>query len=376
MAKNVPAPVDAPVETAPQWEFASQWSKAWKVLKWSGVALLTIAFLTVIGQGFLFYRIFDDVHPLLGYSFILILAALLLLLVGRPLASFLSMPVAAKPPHTPFDIEKPDISLLSQRLKYDLKYLAMLKRNPLLADEVPAMEEGMAAGRALLARFAIAGNDSAANVAADLEAFQKDHIEIHLKKLDAKVDKLIHAEAVGVGVATAFSMNGTVDAFVVLWRNANLIARISQIYFGRPHLGGTLLILRDVAAIVIVSRALEDVTDMTGDVIGGLLGRMGGLIAGPVMDGAVNAMLTLKMGYLAKRRCRAFEGWSARQARSISAEALERVKKESGSVATDLLKRCGGLTSRAAWAAEQTMSGSKNAWSMVQGWFGRKPSEA
>lgn len=376
MAKNVPAPVDAPVETAPQWEFASQWSKAWKVLKWSGVALLTIAFLTVIGQGFLFYRIFDDVHPLLGYSFILILAALLLVLVGRPLASFLSMPVAAKPPHTPFDIEKPDISLLSQRLKYDLKYLAMLKRNPLLADEVPAMEEGIAAGRALLARFAIAGNDSAANVAADLEAFQKDHIEIHLKKLDAKVDKLIHAEAVGVGVATAFSMNGTVDAFVVLWRNANLIARISQIYFGRPHLGGTLLILRDVAAIVIVSRALEDVTDMTGDVIGGLLGRMGGLIAGPVMDGAVNAMLTLKMGYLAKRRCRAFEGWSARQARSISAEALERVKKESGSVATDLLKRCGGLTSRAAWAAEQTMSGSKNAWSMVQGWFGRKPSEA
>ena len=101
MAKNVPAPVDAPVEPAPQWEFASQWSKAWKVLKWSGIALLTIAFLTVIGQGFLFYRIFDDVHPVLGYSFILILAALLFLLVGRPLASFLSMPVAAKAGHSP-----------------------------------------------------------------------------------------------------------------------------------------------------------------------------------------------------------------------------------------------------------------------------------
>ncbi len=376
MAKTEPAPVDAPAETAPQWEFASQWTKAWKVIKWSGAALLTLAFLTVIGQGFLFYRMFDDVHPLLGYSFVLLLAGLLLLLVGRPLVSFLSMPVAARPPHTPFDIENPDISLLSQRLRYDLKYLAMLKRNPLLAEDVAAMDDGLAAGRALLARFAIAGTDSAAQVAAGLETFQKDHIEPHLKTLDAKVDKLIHAEAVGVGVATAFSMNGTVDAFVVLWRNANLIARISQIYFGRPHLGGTLLILRDVAAIVVVSRAMEDVTDMTGDVIGGLLGRMGGLIAGPVMDGAVNAMLTLKMGYLAKRRCRAFEGWSARQARSISAEALERVKKESGSVATDLLKRCGGLTSRAAWAAEQTMSGSRNAWSMVQGWFGRKPSEA
>ena len=375
MAKTMPVPVETSSDSAYQWEFASQWSKAWKVIKWSGAALLMLAFLTVIGQGFLFYRLFDDVHPVLGYAFILLLAGLLLLLVGRPLASFLSMPVAAKPPHTPFDIENPDISLLSQRLKYDLKYLTMLKRNPLLVEDVASIEEGMVAGRALLARFAAADMTEAATVAADLEAFQKRHIEIHLKKLDAKVDKLIHAEAVGVGVATAFSMNGTVDAFVVLWRNANLIAKISQIYFGRPHLGGTLLILRDVAAIVVVSRALEDVTDMTGDVIGGLLGRMGGLIAGPVMDGAVNAMLTLKMGYLAKRRCRAFEGWSARQARSISAEALARVKKESGSVATDLLKRCGGLSSRAAWAAEQTMSGSKNAWSMVQGWFGRKATE-
>lgn len=376
MAKTLPVSAEAGPGASSDWEFASQWSKAWKVIKWSAAALLALAFLTVIGQGFLFYRLFDDVHPILGYAFILLLAGLLILLVGRPMASFLSMPVAARPPHTPFDLENPDISLLSQRLKYDLKYLAMLKRNPLLADEAVAIEAGMVAGRALQGRFAAAGTAEAATVAADLEAFQKQHIEIHLKKLDAQVDKLIHAEAVGVGVATAFSMNGTVDAFVVLWRNANLIAKISQIYFGRPHLGGTLLILRDVAAIVVVSRALEDVTDMTGDVIGGLLGRMGGLIAGPVMDGAVNAMLTLKMGYLAKRRCRAYEGWSAQQARSISAEALERVKRESGSVATDLLKRCGGLTSRAAWAAEQTMSGSRNAWSMIQGWFGRKPSEA
>ncbi|KCZ54987.1 hypothetical protein HY29_01910 [Hyphomonas beringensis] len=376
MATQVPKVPDAAARPAPDWEFASQWAKAWRVIKWSGFALLALAFLTVIGQGFLFYRMFDDVHPLLGYGFILLLAGLLIMLVGRPIASFLSMPVAAKPPHTLFDIEDPDILVLSDRLKYDLKYLNMLKRNPLLKEELPAMQAGLIEGRALLARMGKAQLSEAAELAMALEAFQQAHIEGHLRKLDARVDKLIHSEAVGVGVATAFSMNGTVDAFIVLWRNVNLVAKISQIYFGRPHLGGTLLILRDVMAIVVISRALEDVTDMTGDVIGGLLGRMGGLIAGPVMDGAVNAMLTLKLGYLAKRRCRAFKGWSARQARSISAEALERVKRESGSVATDLLKACGGLTSRAAWAAERTMSGSRNAWSLVQSWFGRKPSSA
>ncbi|MCA8905174.1 MAG: DUF697 domain-containing protein, partial [Hyphomonas sp.] len=202
-----------------------------------------------------------------------------------------------------------------------------------------------AKGRALLERAGRATGDEVHAISADLEAFERQHIEALLKPLDKQVDSLIHAEAVGVGIATAVSMNGTVDAFIVLWRNANLVARISRIYFGRPHLMGSLRILRDVAAIVVVSRALEDVTDITGDVIGGLLGKMGGLVAGPVMDGGVNAMMTLKLGYLAKRRCRSFKGWSAKQAKSISAEALKDVKEESGSVVTDLLKGVGGLTS-------------------------------
>ena len=118
---------------------------------------------------------------------------------------------------------------------------------------------------------------------------------------------------------------------------------------------------------------LEDVTDITGDVIGGLLGKMGGLVAGPVMDGGVNAMMTLKLGYLAKRRCRSFKGWSAKQAKSISAEALKDVKEESGSVVTDLLKGVGGLTSHAARATEKALAGSKSAWGLVQSWFGGKP---
>lgn len=373
MAKEFTDETVPAVREVPDWEFASQWSKAWKVIKWTATALIVLAFLTIIGQGFLFYRIFDDVHPLLGYTFILVLAALLALLVVRPLLAFLSTPVAAKPPHVAFDPDAPDAASLTVRVKYDLKYLAMLRRNRLLEPEWAGIDASMQAGRDLLAKCTGKGGEPPMALASELEAFERDHIDARLKQLDAQVDKLIHAEAVSVGAATAFSMNGTVDAFIVLWRNANLVARISQIYFGRPHLGGTLLILRDVAAIVVIARALDDVTDMTGDVIGGLLGRMGGLIAGPIMDGAVNAMMTLKLGYLAKRRCRAFKGWEAKQAKSISAQALERVKQESGSVASDLLKRCGGLTSRAARAAERTMAGSRNAWSLVQSWFGGKP---
>ncbi|MEZ5952826.1 MAG: YcjF family protein [Hyphomonas sp.] len=353
-----------------EWELASQWAKGWKFLKWSVTALIVIAFFVVIGQGFLYYRMFDDVHPGLGYAYIVILALILGILVGRPLISFLAMPVAARPPAIVIDPKNPDPKALAERLKYDLKYLKMLDANPLVAEERPAIAEGIARGRALLDRAGRATNADALMISADLEAFEKEHIEALLKPLDKQVESLIHAEAVGVGVATAVSMNGTVDAFIVLWRNANLVARISRIYFGRPHLMGSLRILRDVAAIVVVSRALEDVTDITGDVIGGLLGRMGGLVAGPLMDGGINAMMTLKLGYLAKRRCRSFKGWSAGQAKAISEEALEGVKKESGSVVTDLLKACGGLTSHAARATEKALAGSKSAWGLVQSWFG------
>ena len=375
MAKAIKAQRAGPGDGV-QWELASQWAQGWRFLKWSATAFIVIAFLVVIGQGFLFYRMFDDVHPVLGYAYVVILALILGVMVGRPIRSFLAMPVAARPPSIVIDPNAPKPSALAARLKYDLKYLDMLAGNPLLKDESDAIRAGVANGRALLERALRGQPDEALAVSVEMEAFERDHIEALLKPLDAKVNALIHAEAVGVGVATAVSMNGTVDAFIVLWRNANLIARVSRIYFGRPHLGGSLRILRDVAAIVVVSRALEDVTDITGDVIGGLLGRMGGLVAGPLMDGGINAMMTLKLGYLAKRRCRSFKGWSAEQARAISEEALQGVKQESGSVVADLLKRCGGLTSHAARATEKAFAGSKNAWGLVQSWFGGKPAGA
>ncbi|MEQ8300340.1 MAG: YcjF family protein [Hyphomonas sp.] len=374
MAKAIAVVPTGPSDDV-QWELASQWAMAWRFLKWSATAFVVIGFLVVIGQGFLFYRMFDDVHPVLGYAYVVVLALILAVLVGRPLASFLAMPVAARPPSINIDPKAPAPAAMVARLKYDLKYLDMLAGNPLVQQERDAIRDSIVLGRALQDRVARCAPADAVAMSVELETFERIHIEALLKPLDAKVHALIHAEAVGVGVATAVSLNGTVDAFIVLWRNANLVARISRIYFGRPHLGGSLRILRDIAAIVVVSRALDDVTDITGEVIGGLLGRMGGLVAGPLMDGGVNAMMTLKLGYLAKRRCRSFKGWSAGQAKAISEEALQGVKQESGSVVSDLLKRCGGLTSHAARATEKALSGSKNAWALVQSWFGSRPSE-
>jgi len=359
-----------------EWDLAAQWARGWRLLKWVFTAVSLLGLLVVVGQGFLFYRIFADIHPGLGWAFVAVLASLLGLLVGRPLLAFFRTPVMARPPATPADPARPTRRELTARVRYDISYLKALQSNRELAEEHGAIPADLEAGRALLARITGDGGATAssrAGLVREIERFEAARIEARLSRLDARIDRIIHAEAVSVGVATAVSMNGTVDAFIVLWRNANLVSRIARLYFGRPNLRGSLIILRDVAAIVVMSRALEDVTDITGEVIGGLLGRMGGLVAGPVMDGGINAMMTLKLGHLAKRRCRSFEAWTPEKAPSISADALERVKRESGSVATELLKRCSGLTRSAARATEGVMSGSKSAWSVVGSWFGAAP---
>ena len=370
---NAPVPVPAapPAEKPPQqWELAAQWAQGWRVVKVAASVVVGIAFLMVIGQGYLFYRLFDDLHPVAGLVYIVVLTAALAWLVARPVAAFLSMPVAAKPPDILIDPKAPDPKAIAARLTYDIRYLKMLAANPEVSAEAAKIEESIAKGRALAARAQRATPEEAFALSIDLQTFEREHIEALLAPLDRKVKQIIHAEAVGVGVATAISMNGTVDAFIVLWRNANLVARVSRIYFGRPHLMGSLRILRDVAAIVVAARALEDVTDITGDVVGSLLGRMGGLIAGPVMDGGINAMMTLKLGYLAKRRCRSFKGWTAVQAAAISEGALQEVKAESGSVITDLLKRVGGLTTHATRATERVLAGSRSTWDLICSWFG------
>lgn len=355
---------EKPAEAPQRWEFAAQWRLAWRALKWAFWGGVVLAALTVIGQGYLYFQLFADIHPALGYGFIAVLTAAIAWFIVRPLIGFFSMPAMAAPPDVHFDQGEPSPASCAARLRYDLKYLAAMRANPELAEQRGVIEAAAAEGRALSQRNA---------GAEEIRRFESDRIAPILAPLDDKVDKIIRAEAIAVGMSTAVSLNGTIDAFIVLWRNANLIGRVSRIYFGRPHLRGSLTILRDVAAVVLLSRALDDVTDLSGEAIGGLLGRFGGIVAGPVMDGAVNALMTLKLGYLAKNRCRSFEAWDPKTAQSAARSVFDRVRKESAGIAGELVKRCGGFASAAAGAAEQTAQSAKNAWSVVQGLFTKRP---
>ena len=363
-------------EAGQTWEIAEQWRLAWGTLKWSVAGLILVAGLLAAGQVFLFHQMFSAINPALGLAFIAVVAALFVWLIGLPLKRFFFAPVIARPP----DVDLADAAVspadIRRRIAYDASYLKGMAANPALGDK----QVDAARAREDLLAIKKAGGEG---LAARLATFEQERIAILLVDLDKQVDEYIHKEALMVGSATAISMNGAVDAFVVLWRNVNMVARVSRLYYGRPSLRLSVMIMRDVMVAVLLSRALDDVTDAAGEALGGVVSKIGGRVLGPMMDGSVNALMTMKLGYVAKRRCRSFDVWSRASARRVTMEVFEQVKKESSSLIAELVKISGGVldvagnvvgaaTDVASGAAGKVLAAPKSAWSLVQNTFVRK----
>lgn len=360
-----PAPSGDVAKTADRWEIARQWKLAWRGIRLAALGGLVLAALLVVGQVYLFYDLFAALHPWAGLGFLVVVTLALIAFVGAPIVRMARLPAAVRPPA--IDLSIADISErdLHRRKRFDRAYLTALSKNPLMTERQGEIDDALdALGSVPLHPAAIS-------------AFEHERIEPLLASLDRLVEQDIHAEATAVGVATAVSMSGAVDAAIVLWRNVNMVSRVARTYYGRPSLRASLLVVRDVAGAVVLSRALDDVTDMAGSALGRVSSHIGGMIAGPVMDGSVNALVTLKLGYLAKSRCRSFTAWTPQRKANALAEVFGQIKAESVSVTGELvrtLEGVGGAVGGAfAWAGGKAAAAPRSAWTQVRRLIARKP---
>lgn len=287
------------------------------------------------------YRFFADMHPVAGYGFLAVFLFLFAWLIGRPVMRFLRMPVVIRPPTLPARGHRTPKDMV-RHLHFVERYVQHLLKNPEWEGSPAQVEAAVAECRALRDEAGAAAPDAIEALSKKVGAFEKGTVGKLLAPLDRKASEVIRKEAMGVGVSTAVSWNGTVDAFIVLWRNCNLVARVATIYYGRPGTRGTLSILRDVSAATLASMYLEDLTEAAGSAIGGIFGKTVGVIAGPVMDGGLNAVATLRIGYVAKARCRAFEGWNERTRVEAVGEALKEAGLFTKEVVGAVVKTVGG----------------------------------
>jgi len=185
---------------------------------------------------------------------------------------------------------------------------------------------------------------------------------------------------------TALSPNGTLDAFLVLWRNINLVAALARLYYGRPGLIGTGVILRDVSSAILLSSVLEQISDMGGSLLrklgeGGRTIPLLGALVGPVLDGTINGLMTMKVGYLAQERCRSFRAWDGRTKRGIIRRTFHLVSDSAALFMEELNKsvvqslNLVKFTAEAGKGAAQTVSSKALAlWRSIRRVMGPQPS--
>lgn len=340
----------------------------WQMVRYFIVIAACVLAVLFLGQLYAAYDMLAAVppQPWLGVGVVVLVIVLLALLVGVPLVRFLRLSVVARPPAMPERREDFRPAHVAQRLTYLDRYLARMKRNPLLAERAAEFDEA----RELIGDFrGRAGSTNSAGLPGLIDeicTFEKETVDRLLEPLDDRVGQVIRTEALGVGVGTALSLNGTLDAFIVLWRNTNMVSRIARAYYGRPGPLGSLKIVGEVLGATVASAYLDDLTDAAGGVLGNLVGGVAGVVAGPVVNGTANALVTVRVGYLAKARCRSFEAWTATERTRVMKRAIAFTRDQSKEIATALVSlvgdSIGGGVARAAGSVKDKL---KNAWKSI-----------
>jgi len=217
-------PESTPTAAAPS-SLLDQFHRWLRWARWALWAAAGFFVLVALFEGVRLFQTAYGVHPAFGYLTIAgILAAGAL--IAWPIWRFLHVPRVVRPPAVPASDEL-GIDHLRAEVRYLERYLTACRRNEELADQAQLIDEARTDLRRLAVRVRSGTDAQAAELGRELTAWTGERMTTILADLDARAEKLIYREALAVGVGTAASPNGTLDAFVVLWRSVNLASRLA-----------------------------------------------------------------------------------------------------------------------------------------------------
>ena len=248
-----------------------------KILTILGIFLGLVFLVFLVNQFYLLYQLLNGIHPWVGGLFVGLLAfALAYLLIRLVLLYIRSLPAPQLPDHpTQEDYDR-----------YLEDMLACLSKNRLLS-------------RDLLT---------------DESRSKEERVTIALDSLDREGEPIIRRHANSIFLSTTISQNGSLDAIMVLVTLVKMVWQLGQVYGTRPSLKSLGKLYLQVASLVFMARSLEDsdlIPAQLEPMIAGLVGEsmasaipgmvpMSNLIISSVMEGAINAFLTLRVGFIAQ----------------------------------------------------------------------------
>ncbi len=281
-------------------DFTSTLSRTWIWLRrvlWTVAGLF--AFVLVL-EAIHLHQLLDRVHPVLAWTVTAALALALLYWTGRAAVRYLRVPTVLVPPDLPPAEQGWSPAQREAFREFTARYLQRQSANPHLDRVARDRIDG-----ALLA-VRRSDRDAADDAEATLRLVETVEREVGavLEPLDRTAKSLIRRAAVDVSIATAVSPSILLDSLITLTRNVDLISKLADLYYGRPGLIGTLRIVRDVLGAAVAAGALEVISDNVTSAVSEMTGSWTTRLLGPLGQGTVNGVVTMRLGAAARMRCR------------------------------------------------------------------------
>jgi hypothetical protein len=278
------------------------------------ILVLTAFVLFVFNQVMQVYTYTSAFNPLLGKAVLATLTLLFAALFVLPVLLYLRLPQPITPPASEED--KP---------VYLAKLGRRLAKNPLLKD-------------------------------GGFDFTKETDIQRGLDLLSIKADIVIQNTAKSVFLTTSISQNGKLDALTVFITQSKMVWDLAHIYYQRPAPKDIVALYANVGATTFLAAQIEDLdfSEQLEPVFGTVLqnsalksvpfvSSITNVIMDSLLEGTINAFLTLRVGVITKRYCGTTQTFQMRQARRAAfREASVMLKgivmQSSGQVVSSIVK--------------------------------------
>jgi hypothetical protein len=282
--------------------FAAVLGRAWTWLRRALVAAALAAVAVIVLEAIHLFELLARIHPWVAWGVFGGLGVPLTLWASWRVIAYLRTPRVESPPVLPPAAAGWHEEDRARYVAFARRYLERQRANPWLPEEVRAAIPGHI--EELQRPLEPEQRTDVVTAAKTLQARTEALLDEVLRPIDAEANRRIRRAAVEVAVATAVSPSILMDSLITLTRNVDLMSRLAALYYGRPGLGGTLRVLRDVFGSAVAAGALEAVSDHLTGALSEMAGSWTGRILGPLGQGMVNGVVTMRFGAATKRRCR------------------------------------------------------------------------
>jgi hypothetical protein len=244
-----------------------------KIIYSLGIVISIVFLIIIINQLVSLYRNLSIIHP--------VLALIGTILIGLIIFGLLLSPailIAKLPAPLPFPESDAELELYKQSFRERLRRHSVARENGLDTHK------------------------------------DEDLIALH-KILTDKADRIIFESASAVFISTAISQNGKLDAFTVMAAQVRLIWKVAHIYWQRPSVKNLQQLYSNVALNALAANTIEqiDISQQIQPIISAILkspgkhiplvGHATHIITESILEGTINAFLTLRVGVLTKNYC-------------------------------------------------------------------------